>query len=126
MIHNGRWDSASSARFYAGGMITDEERSERLATLDELIAMMAPSVQMDGGDLRLVSADPESGVVEVELVGACSSCAISSVTLQEGVSRLLKERLDWVTEVVGSVDESLSEEESMLLGRGGYVPQYRS
>ncbi len=106
-------------------MITAETREERLGALDELIGLMAPSVQVDGGDLRLVSADPETGVVEVELVGACSSCAISSVTLQEGVSRLLKERLDWVTEVVGSVDESLSEEESMLLGRGGYVPQYR-
>jgi len=107
-------------------MLTETERDERLSKLDDLIELMRPSVQMDGGDIQLISADPESGIVEVQLVGACSSCAISTVTLSDGVSRLLKERLDWVTEVVGSLDESLSDEESSLLGTGGYVPQYRS
>lgn len=106
-------------------MVSEEERASRLAALEELISLMAPSVQMDGGDLQLVSADPETGVVEVRLLGACSSCAISTVTLTDGVTRLLTERLDWVTEVRGSVDDSLSEEESMLLGQGGYVPRYR-
>ena len=50
---------------------------------------MRPSVQQDGGDLLLVSADVETGVVEVQLQGACSSCAISASTLEGGVSRIL-------------------------------------
>ncbi len=86
---------------------------------------MRPSVQADGGDLILVSADVESGIVEVQLAGACSSCAISSDTLQGGVTRILKDRLDWVTEVIGGVDESVDLEDSMSLGTGGYVPRYR-
>lgn len=86
---------------------------------------MRPSVQADGGDLVLVSADVETGVVEVQLAGACSSCAISSDTLQGGVTRILKDRLEWVTEVVGGVDDSIDPEDSMSLGTGGYVPRYR-
>ena len=66
---------------------------------------MRPAVQADGGDLELVSFDVDSGLVEVQLQGACSSCAISSATLQGGVDRILRGRLDWVTEVVGGVDE---------------------
>jgi Fe-S cluster biogenesis protein NfuA len=103
--------------------LSDEERSERLAQLLALIELMRPSVQADGGDLVLLSADVERGVVEVQLQGACSSCAVSSSTLQGGVERILKGRLSWITDVVGSVDEDLDFEESAAMGAGGYVPK---
>lgn len=86
---------------------------------------MRPAVQADGGDLVLIRADVEAGVVEVQLQGACSSCAISSTTLQGGVTRILTDRLDWVREVIGGVDDSIDQEDSMSLGAGGYVPRYR-
>ena len=105
--------------------LTDQERSSRLKALNALLEMMRPAVQADGGDLVLVRADVESGVVEVQLQGACSSCAISSSTLQGGVTRILTDRLKWVTEVIGGVDESMDPEDSMSLGVGGYVPRYR-
>jgi Fe-S cluster biogenesis protein NfuA len=103
--------------------LTDDARAERLAALIELIELMRPSVQQDGGDLVLVSADVETGVVEVQLQGSCTSCAISSSTLEGGVSRILTSRLDWVTEVRGGVDESADPIEAALLGRGAYVPK---
>ncbi len=102
--------------------ISDEERSERLAKLSGIIDLMRPAVQADGGDLVLVRADVETGVIEVQLQGACSSCAVSSATLSGGVERILKERLAWVTEVIGGLDDSLSADESASLGSGGYVP----
>jgi Fe-S cluster biogenesis protein NfuA len=105
-------------------VLTDEERGERLEGLTSLIDLMRPAVQQDGGDLVLVSADVETGVVEVMLQGSCSSCAISSATLQGGVERLLKDRLEWVTEVKGGVDESMDFEESAAMGTGAYVPKY--
>jgi Fe-S cluster biogenesis protein NfuA len=104
-------------------MVSDEERASRLAALEEVIELMRPAVQSDGGDLVLVGADVESGVVDVQLQGACSSCAVSTTTLQAGVERILKERLDWVTEVNGGVDEDLDYESSYSMGRGGYVPR---
>jgi Fe-S cluster biogenesis protein NfuA len=105
-------------------MLSQEERSKREEDLNGLLEMMRPSVQADGGDLALVEADVETGVVEVQLRGACSSCAISGATLQGGVERILKGRLDWVTEVRGGVDESADPFESAALGQGGYVPRW--
>jgi len=105
--------------------LSDHERTSRLQALQALLDLMRPAVQADGGDLVLVRSDVESGVVEVQLQGACSSCAISSDTLQGGVTRILTDRLAWVTEVVGGVDDSMDPEDSMSLGTGGYVPRYR-
>ncbi|MGD0393272.1 MAG: NifU family protein [Acidimicrobiales bacterium] len=102
----------------------DEERAERLSQLNSLIELMRPAVQADGGDLALVSADVATGVVEVQLQGACSSCAVSASTLQGGVDRILRERLSWVTDVQGGVDESMDPFESESMGRGGYVPTF--
>ncbi len=105
-------------------MLTDEDRAGRLANLTELIDLIRPAVQSDGGDLVLLRADVESGMIEVQLQGSCSSCAVSSTTLQAGVERILKERLDWVTEVLGSLDEDIDWETSASMGRGGYTPAW--
>jgi Fe-S cluster biogenesis protein NfuA len=105
--------------------LTDQERASRLSALNALIDLMRPSVQADGGDLVLIRCDVESGVVEVQLGGACSSCAISTDTLQGGVTRILTDRLPWVTQVLGGLDDSIDPEDSSLLGTGGYVPRYR-
>jgi Fe-S cluster biogenesis protein NfuA len=102
--------------------LSDEERAERLSKLHGIIDLMRPAVQADGGDLILIRADVATGVVEVQLQGACSSCAISEATLSGGVERILRDRLPWVTEVVGGLDDSLSLDESAALGSGGYVP----
>ena len=104
--------------------LSEAERADRLDKLQGLMDLMRPAVQADGGDLVLVRADVETGVVEVELQGACSSCAISSATLSGGVERILRERLPWVTEVIGGLDDSLSLDESAALGSGGYVPGF--
>ena len=104
--------------------LSDEERADRLAQLNSIIELMRPAVQADGGDLALLSADVVSGVVEVQLQGSCSSCAISASTLQGGVERILHDRLPWVTEVLGGVDETADPFESEAMGRGGYVPSF--
>jgi len=104
--------------------LSDAERAARLDALTELLDLIRPAVQADGGDLALVHADVESGEVEVMLQGSCSSCAVSSTTLQAGVSRILRDRLEWVTVVTGGVDDTLDFEESSSMGRGGYVPRF--
>lgn len=103
--------------------LSEEDRAGREQELRALIDLMRPAVQADGGDLELVSFDVESGSVEVQLRGACSSCAISSATLQGGVERILRGRLPWVTEVTGGVDEEFDLAESVALGQGAYVPR---
>ena len=104
--------------------LSEEDRKERLDAVVALIELIRPAVQADGGDLALVNADVDAGVIDVELQGSCSSCAISSTTLQAGVNRILRDRLDWVTEVRGGVDDTMSYEESAAMGTGGYVPKF--
>ena len=45
--------------------LSDDERAARLDALTELIDLIRPAVQADGGDLLLVHADVETGEVEV-------------------------------------------------------------
>jgi len=106
------------------GAVDEQERASRLEELTSLVDLIRPAVQADGGDLVLVGADVDTGVVEVMLQGSCSSCAISATTLQAGINRILRDRLPWVTEVKGDVDETMDLEESAALGRGAYVPKF--
>ncbi len=49
-----------------------------------------PAVQSDGGDLELVDVTDE-GVVKIRLHGACVGCPSSSMTLQMGIERNVRE-----------------------------------
>lgn len=102
--------------------LDDAERARRLAELNDLMEIIRPAVQADGGDLEILGVDVEKGIVSVQLTGACGSCASSSSTLDDGLTRILIDRLSWVREVRGDVDDSMSPEESAALGRGAYVP----
>jgi Fe-S cluster biogenesis protein NfuA len=65
----------------------------------EAIDAIRPALQADGGDISLVNLDESTGVVTVELVGACGSCPASTMTLQAGIERILMDRVEGVTEV---------------------------
>ena len=64
-----------------------------------VLELIRPSLQADGGDVRLVDVN-EDGVVSGELQGACKGCPMSQMTLANGVERILKERVPGVTKVV--------------------------
>ena len=72
--------------------------------IQKVIEAIRPAIQADNGDIFLRSVDEETGRVEVELVGACVSCPASTVTLKAGVERILKDRVEGVTEVVNIGD----------------------
>jgi Fe-S cluster biogenesis protein NfuA len=64
------------------------------------IAVIRPALQADGGDIILKSIDEGTGRIEVELVGACGTCPASTVTMKAGIERILKDRVEGVTEVI--------------------------
>ena len=76
------------------------------AKLKTTIEAIRPAIQADGGDMFLRGVDVATGVVQVELVGACVSCPASTTTLKAGIERILKDRVEGVTEVV-NVGETL-------------------
>jgi len=57
-----------------------------------------PSLRADGGDVELV--DVKDGVVSVRLKGACAGCPMSTMTLKNGIERILKQELSDIKEVV--------------------------
>lgn len=61
-----------------------------------------PVVAQHGGEVRFSTF--ESGVVLLEMSGACSGCAGSTATLKFGVEHILKERVPEVVEVDGFDD----------------------
>ena len=66
----------------------------------ETIDVIRPALQADGGDIVIREVDEGSGVVTVELVGACGTCPVSTQTMKAGIERILRDRVDGVTEVV--------------------------
>ena len=68
--------------------------------VEAVIEMIRPALQSDGGDIMLLDVDEENGIVEVELVGACGTCPSSTMTLKAGVERILRDRVEGVTEVI--------------------------
>lgn len=66
----------------------------------EVIEVVRPAIQADGGDINLLDVDQDSGVVTVELTGACVSCPASTVTMKAGIERIMKDRVPGVTAVV--------------------------
>ena len=52
-----------------------------------LDTQIRPNVQADGGDVRFVAFDYDTGIVKLELQGACQGCSSSNITLYGGIQR---------------------------------------
>ena len=68
----------------------DEIREE----VEEVLETIRPQLMQDGGNVELV--DIEDGIVKVRLVGSCSSCSSSTMTLKMGIERALKKAIPMV------------------------------
>lgn len=66
--------------------------------VEEVLQMLRPYLQADGGDVELVDITDE-GVVRVSLHGACGSCPSSTYTLKMGIEEQLKQHVPGVKEV---------------------------
>ena len=71
-------------------------KDQVLATID----VIRPALQADGGDIVIREVDEETGTVTVELVGACGTCPASTMTMKAGIERILKDRVEGITEVI--------------------------
>lgn len=75
--------------------------------VEETIEVIRPALQADGGDIILRDVNEETGVVSVSLTGACVSCPASSQTLKAGIERIMRDRIDGVTEVINIDNDAL-------------------
>lgn len=68
-----------------------------LDALTETLEYIRPALQADGGDLILLGV--EGGTVNLQMVGACGGCPMSTMTLTAGIERILRDRVPGVMEV---------------------------
>jgi Fe-S cluster biogenesis protein NfuA len=66
---------------------------------DLLDTRIRPAVAQDGGDILFNRFDVATGVVWLNMRGACSGCPSSSATLKSGVENMLKHYVPEVTRV---------------------------
>ncbi|MEO6463751.1 MAG: NifU family protein [Candidatus Eisenbacteria bacterium] len=72
--------------------------------VQEVLEEIRPAIQMDGGDVEFVGVD-EAGRVTVRLLGACTGCSMSQLTLKQGIENLLLMRIPGVTSVDAAIEE---------------------
>ena len=82
-------------------------RYVQLVELNELnvnnvLNEIRPYIEADGGYLEFVAIDylKEGAVVIVRLLGACSTCAMSSMTLKQGIESHLQAQWPEIIEVM--------------------------
>ncbi len=71
----------------------------KLERVKEVLEMVKPMLQQDGGDVELIDVLPD-GTVKVKLTGACGHCPMSQMTLKMGIEQFLKKEIPDIKEVV--------------------------
>lgn len=66
--------------------------------VSEVIDLIRPAVQSDGGDIELVEVTND-GIVQIRMHGACVGCPSSDMTLRIGIERSLRQRIPEVIRV---------------------------
>ena len=78
------------------GIITDKNIINKI---EEALTTIRPYLESDGGDINLVEVTDDM-IVKVKLIGACSSCNVSMMTLKNGVEVAIKSAVPEVKEVI--------------------------
>ena len=68
------------------------------ARVENALQTIRPYLEADGGDVKLLSISDE-GAVKLELLGACGSCPMSTMTLKAGVEEAIKRAVPEITSV---------------------------
>lgn len=66
--------------------------------VEKALEKIRPHLESDGGNVELVDVTSD-GTVKVKLKGACGSCPMAAMTLQHGITRVLKEEVPEIKEV---------------------------
>ena len=79
-----------------------------------LESKVAPSVAEHNGFINYMDFDEKLGVLKLEMAGSCSGCAMSKLTLQQGVESMMKH---YVPEV-----NAITSEDDLQATEQGYTP----
>jgi Fe-S cluster biogenesis protein NfuA len=63
--------------------------SQLMQKIEEALDQLRPFLNADGGDIKLLEIT-EDKIARVQLLGACSSCSMSAMTMKNGVEETVK------------------------------------
>lgn len=78
--------------------------ASRVSTV--LLEMVNPSIASHGGRADLVAMDEQDGTAYLRLSGGCQGCAMSRMTLTQGIEVALRDEIPEVTRVVDVTDHT--------------------
>ncbi len=71
---------------------------ELIQKVNSALNTIRPYLKTDGGDVRIVEIT-EDKIVRLELLGACSSCSMSAMTMKTGIEETIKREVPEITKV---------------------------
>jgi len=74
------------------------ENIELQEKVEKALESIRPYLEADGGDVKVLGITDEM-VVKLELLGACGSCPMSTMTLKAGVEEAIKRAVPEITGV---------------------------
>jgi len=80
-------------------MSSDSTYQDRLYTeVKAALDKIRPYLEADGGDVKIVEITDQN-VVMIELLGACGSCPMSTLTMKAGVEETIKREVPEIKSV---------------------------
>jgi Fe-S cluster biogenesis protein NfuA len=79
-------------------MISTIDKESITLKVNEAMTQLRPHLHADGGDMELVEIT-DDGIVKVRLLGSCSDCNMSMMTIKAGLVDVLKSAVPEVTGV---------------------------
>ena len=80
-----------------------DPNTELNARVERALDQIRPYMEADGGNVRLLEITPDL-VVRLELLGACGSCPMSTMTMKAGVEQRILRAVPEVKAVVAIND----------------------
>ena len=87
--------------------MTTETPDLRAKVQDLIDTMINPAVAGHGGFVELV--DVQDNRVYLTMGGGCQGCAVSAMTLRDGIARSIREAIPEVTDVIDTTDHASGE-----------------
>ena len=76
---------------------------EQETKIIDIIEKLRPFLINDGGDIQFVKY--ENNIVYVKMSGACSTCSMLDLTLEDGIECAIQEEVPEVVEIINVNDE---------------------
>ncbi len=67
--------------------------------IEEALNQIRPFLEADGGNVSLVEITPDF-VAKVKLMGSCSSCSMSHMTMKAGIEDAIRKNASEITAVI--------------------------